>query len=67
MSEPDLVVGTESKYGQPFKEMLIDYCEEHGTVTEVAAGDEPEHPLRSRYDLSRQDIRFEVLKQKASA
>ena len=45
MSEPGLVVGAESKYCQPFKEMLIDYCEEHGTVTEVAAGDEPEHPL----------------------
>ena len=45
MSAPDLVVGTESKYGQAFKKMLIDHCEEHGTVTEVAAGDEPEHPL----------------------
>ncbi len=54
MSEPDLVVGTESKYGQPFKEMLIDHCEEHGTVTEVAAGDEPEHPLGAEVQIRSQ-------------
>ncbi len=54
MSEPDLVVGTESKYGQPFKVMLIDHCEEHGTVTEVAARDEPEHPLGAEVQIRSQ-------------
>lgn len=71
MSEPYLVVRTETNYGKPFKEVLIDLCEQHGTVTDAARMLEMSRNtlwiLMSRYDLSWQDIRFEVLKRKANA
>ena len=66
-----LVVKTETNYGKPFKEVLIDLCEEYVTMAEVAKvlgmSRNTLWTLMSRYDLSWMSIRLEVLKREGGA
>ena len=56
--QDQIVLRTVTKDVKSLKRILISICEEHSTVTETAAGDEPEHPLGAEYDLNWQGILF---------